>query len=159
MHEESALSEEAAQNPCGPQLAAIYRISSALFAKTEIEALLAETLEVSLQTTDAEAGSILLYDPEENHLVFRQVVGSAAAYLMGMSVPMTSTGQCATVFKTGLAEIREEGFDPNYDKGSGFHTRCTLTTPIRNFGAQPVGVIQMLNKRTGVFDVGDKELM
>src|SRR5690242_996647 len=142
--------EATTQRPPAPsaslQLAAIHRISSALYAKTDVEELLSETLDVSLQTTDAEAGSLLLFDPAQDALVFRQVLGSAAKYLQGKSVPLTSSGQCATVFKTGVALIRQEGFDTTYDEETGFRTRCTLTTPIRAFGERPLGVIQMLNK-------------
>lgn len=146
-------------NPCGPQLAALYHISAALYSKTDVEEMLSETLEAALQTTDAEGGSILLYDPAEDHLVFRQVLGDVADYLKGKSVPLSSRGQCATVFKTGRSEIVEEGFDPDYDKITGFHTRCTLTTPIRVFGKETLGVIQMLNKRSGIFDKADQELL
>lgn len=156
---ERAGSPEAAHSPESKQLAAIHRISSALYAKTDVQELLMETLEASLETTDAEAGSILLFDPEKDALVFRQVLGPAAGYLTGKSVPLTSVGQSATVFKTGEAVIRQEGFDTGYDDETGFRTRCTLTTPIRTFGQQPLGVIQMLNKRSGNFDEGDLELL
>ena len=159
MSEESILTQGLDINPCGPQLSAIYRISAALYAKTDVEELLSETLEAALQTTDAEGGSILLYNPTEQSLVFRQVLGDAAVSLRGTSIPLSSTGQCATVFKTGHSEIVETGFDLNYDEKTGFHTRCTLTTPIRAFGEEPLGVIQMLNKRSGVFDRADQELL
>jgi signal transduction histidine kinase len=148
-----------ALNPCGPQLSAIYRISAALYAKTDVEELLAETLEAALQTTDAEGGSILLYDPVEKHLVFRQVLGEAADYLKGKTVPLSSEGQCAKVFKSGISEIVETGFDPKFDQGAHFHTRCALTAPIRAFGKNPLGVVQMVNKRSGVFDAADRELL
>jgi sigma-B regulation protein RsbU (phosphoserine phosphatase) len=159
MSDESILMQGLEHNPCGPQLATIYRISAALYAKTDMEELLSETLEAALQTTDAEGGSILLYDPVEDHLVFRQVLGPAASALKGETIPLSSPGQCATVFKTGHSEIVQEGFDLIYDKKTGFHTRCTLTTPIRAFGEQPLGVIQMVNKRSGVFDRADQELL
>jgi signal transduction histidine kinase len=159
MSDESILTQGLEHNPCGPQLATIYRISAALYAKTDMEELLSETLEAALQTTDAEGGSILLYDPVEDHLVFRQVLGPAASALKGETIPLSSPGQCATVFKTGHSEIVEKGFDLIYDKKTGFHTRCTLTTPIRAFGEQPLGVIQMVNKRSGVFDKADQELL
>jgi signal transduction histidine kinase len=152
-------------NPCGPQLAAIYRISAALYAKTDVEELLSETLEAALRTTDAEGGSILLYDSVANHLVFRQVLGTAGGSLLGTPIPLSSPGQCATVFKSGHSEIAEKGFDSDFDEKTGFHTRCTLTTPICAFGEQPLGVIQMVNKRprdsdaARIFDRADQELL
>lgn len=44
MSEESILTQGLDSNPCGPQLSAIYRISAALYAKTDVEELLSETL-------------------------------------------------------------------------------------------------------------------
>ena len=165
MPDENILAQGPELNPCGPQLAAIYRISAALYAKTDVDELLSETLEAALRTTDAEGGSILLYDPVANHLLFRQVLGTAGGSLLGTSIPLSSPGQCATVFKTGRSEIAVKGFDPDFDEKTGFHTHCTLTTPIRAFGEQPLGVIQMVNKRSResdparVFDRADQELL
>lgn len=149
----------AGANPYPLQLAAINRISAALFAKTDVDELLTETLEVSMQTTFAEGGSILLFDPEIEELVFRHVSGPVAGSLQGKSVPLTSTGHCATVFRTGVAQIASAGFDTSFDRATGFRTEMTLTTPIRTFDGPPIGVIQLVNKRPGPFDESDKELL
>jgi len=143
----------------GDRLEAVNRICAALYAKTDIDDLLTETLEISRSTTDSEAGSILLLDPEMDCLVFRQVLGPASECLLGKTVPLASSGQCATVFRTGQSEVRQEGFDPNYDLMSSFRTRATLTTPIRMADKKSVGVIQLLNKRSGPFDERDLELL
>src|SRR5690348_16259132 len=104
-----------ADHPCGAHMRAIHRISAALFAKTDMDQVLRETLDVSLQITNADAGSILLYDPVAQHLVFRYAVGPVAHKLIGQPLPLTSTGKCATVFKTGQSDISEGGFDPQWD--------------------------------------------
>src|SRR5207248_848250 len=145
--------------PCGAQLDAIHRISSALFAKADVDVLLHETLAVSLQTTDAEAGTIYLYEPKEKRLIFRHVLGPAAAALEGEAIRVPSSAVCAQVFEKGVTQISESGFSTVEDERTGFHTRQTLTTPIRNFGGQAIGVIQVLNKRTAPFDARDLELI
>lgn len=44
-------------------------------------------------------------------------------------------------------------FDPSADRATGYTTRSTLVSPIREDDESPVrGVIQVLNKRDGVFD-------
>jgi signal transduction histidine kinase len=146
-------------NPCSAQLNAIHQISSALFAKVDVDEMLRETLNVSIRTTDAEAGTIYLYDPQQDRLVFRHIYGPAADHLIGATVSPDSEARCATVFRTGVTEINHTGFDRAFDEQSGYHTERSLTSAIRNFGGQPIGVIQVLNKRTGQFDLRDRELM
>ncbi len=150
-----------ADSPCSAHIRAIHRISSALFAKTDMDQVLRETLEVSLQITNADAGSILLYVPEQQQLVFRYAVGSVAHKLIGLPLPLTSKGKCATVFNTGRSDISVGGFDPQFDSVTEYSTKSTLTTPIRNFSDQPIGVIQVLNKLEppNLFDDHDQELL
>lgn len=150
------------ETPCSGYLKALERISAALFAKTDVAEMLRNTLQVAIETTDADAGSILLYEPEQNALVFRHVIGPVSEKLLDTVLPLTSEGRCATVFKTKQAEISEEGFDPNFD--DLYHTVCALTVPICNFGGDPIGVIQVLNKHTNDehtnrFHSQDKELL
>src|SRR5437588_12450056 len=85
------------------QIAAVHRISGALFSKIDLDTLLRETLHVSLESIDADAGSILLYDSEKRKLVFRYVVGPAAPRLTGLEIDAEQEprGNAATVFHTG----------------------------------------------------------
>src|SRR5690349_6197253 len=143
--------------PCTAQMNAIHRISSALFAQADVDTMLKETLEVSMQTADADAGSILLYDRNSKQLIFRHALGPEGAKLVGRPVNLDGTGKAATVFKTGKSDISVEGFDQPTDIVDP--TRSTLTTAIKNFGGQPIGVVQVLNKRNGLFDNRDRELL
>ena len=49
-------------------------------------------------------------------------------------------------------------FDPSVDKASGYRTRCMLTLPLVDHKDALVGVMQVLNKRDGVFDAYDEAL-
>jgi signal transduction histidine kinase len=145
------------------QLNAMHRISAALFSKTDLGSLIRETLHVSLQTVDADAGSILLYDKDSRKLVFRYVLGAAAPALTGTSVdPENSHGKAATVFRTGQSLItlstRTDSYDESVDRATGYHTDSILTVPLQNLG-EPIGVMQAINKRHGVFDKEDQELL
>jgi phosphoserine phosphatase len=49
-------------------------------------------------------------------------------------------------------------FNQAIDKVSGFRTRCMLTLPLIGHDDALVGVLQILNKRRGVFDAHDEQL-
>ncbi len=49
-------------------------------------------------------------------------------------------------------------FDPGVDKSTGYHTRCMLTLPLIDHKDVLVGVMQVLNKKDGVFDEDDEVL-
>src|SRR5258706_10293201 len=144
---------------CGAQLDAIHRISSALFAQTDVDRMLVETLEVSVRTAGAEAGSILFYERSKNQLVFRHALGPVGERLIGQTVSLAGAGKCATVFRTGVSDISNEGFDEPEITRNTFHTRSTLTSAIKNFGGDPIGVVQVVNKVGGSFGPRDQELL
>ena len=49
-------------------------------------------------------------------------------------------------------------FDKTVDEETGYRTRSILCGPIKNLGGETVGVIQVINKRTGPFCQPDEEL-
>jgi adenylate cyclase len=49
-------------------------------------------------------------------------------------------------------------FDQTVDEETGYRTRSILCGPIKNLGGETVGVIQVINKRTGPFCKPDEEL-
>lgn len=132
------------------QIEAAHRISAALSSRLTLSELLAETLGVSLQTVEADAGSILLYNPDTERLVFKHVIGKTE--LIGDEIdPLTDkSGRAATVFRTGVSSISDaNSYNPEKDLKTGFHTLSLLTVPLKNYGGEPIGVLQTLNKRGG----------
>jgi signal transduction histidine kinase len=53
---------------------------------------------------------------------------------------------------------KDKRFSPRVDKHTGFKTRSIVCVPIKHKG-RLIGVLQVLNKRTGPFDEGDLELL
>jgi len=49
-------------------------------------------------------------------------------------------------------------FDQQVDRSSGFRTRCTLTVPLIDHAGALVGVMQVLNRIDGTFQVADEQL-
>ena len=84
------------------QIDAVHRISAALYSKNDLDALLRETLRVALETVEANAGSILLFDREKRKLVFRYVMGEKAAELVGVEIdPEDGRAKVAAAFRSG----------------------------------------------------------
>src|SRR5579884_388400 len=145
------------------QLLAVHRISAALFSITDLDILLRETLRVSLDTVEADAGSILLYDAQKRRLVFRYVIGKTELIGLEIDPHEDRTARAAEVFRTGVslltADTRREGHNNSFDAATGYQTQNLLTVPLKKPGGEPIGVMQALNKRGPSFDSSDQELL
>ncbi len=144
------------------QIDAVHRISAALFSKTDLDSLLGEALHVSLETVEADAGSIWLYDSDRRKLICRNVYGGKEE-LVGFEIdPEKPDAKAAAVFRTGKPTITDtttEVYDSTADQTYGYQTNKLLTIPLKNLGGETIGVLQILNKRFGQFDEDDQELM
>ncbi len=163
MTEESVKALQARLEMRERQVDAMHQISAALFSKTSLDDLLRETLTVSLQTVEADAGSILLYDREKHVLVFRYVIGGATQLIGREFDPRTDmSGNASRVYCTGEALITPDTsmtkHNPRFDKDTGYVTKNMLTVPLKNMN-ETIGVMQALNRRAGQFDKDDQDLL
>ncbi|MDH7568509.1 MAG: ATP-binding protein [Armatimonadota bacterium] len=145
------------------QIDAVHRISQALYTKTRLDDLLRETLQVSLEVVGANAGSIIIYDPDKEKLVFKYVVGPAAAAITGMMME-PNRGIAGQVFQTGIPQITEdvkkdEHHNREVDRQSGYRTQTMVTVPLKAAEGKPIGVMQTLNKAEGHFTEQDLEVL
>lgn len=157
----AALATEPAAGPrsrLSPQdLQAILDVTRHLAAPFELSALLAEVTAAARRVLRSERASVWLHDAATNELVLevasdirhvripigRGLVGAAA-----QSGRLLNTPDC-------YADAR---FDRSVDIQSGFHTRCSLALPLIDHRGAMVGVMQVLNKRGGVYDAADEAL-
>jgi hypothetical protein len=117
------------------------RTSEALFQHNSVDSMVRQTLNTALEVLGAEAGSLQLYDAQEDSLVFRYVVGPATERLTGYSMP-ASQGIAGQVFRTGVPDLTEHadqraGFNPDIDKVSGYHTESMMTVPVKRPEGNP----------------------
>ncbi len=145
------------------ELDAVHRISSALSSIVDLDEMLRETVEVSLEVVGANAGSLYLYEPETDELVFRYVVGDKADVLTGMRFK-ADQGIAGEVFQTGIPMItrdvtEDERHLTTVDQQTQYVTRNMVTVPLKSIEGEPIGVMQILNKNEGNFDDQDLELL
>ena len=134
------------------QWTAIERISHALFHTIDVDQLVETTLRIALEEVNAEAGSILLADEEKEQLVFQYSIGDKPVP-RGTAIPWHH-GISGAVFRSGEARIserveRQTDHLRHIDDSTGFTTRDMVTVPLRRWRGQPIGVMNVLNKRGG----------
>ncbi len=157
------MSEDAARQlvQARRQLEAVQRVSAALTSISDLDVLMRQALETAMDVVEAEAGSILLHDLEQNVLVFRHVVGPVASALLGTSLDLSlGKGIAGDVFRTGKGRISPDvGADADHvgtvDARTGYETHSLMTAPLKARSGPALGVIQLVNKRLGDFDAGD----
>jgi len=145
------------------QIDAVYRTAAALSSRTDLDDLLRQTLQVSLDTVGAGAGSILLHSDEQDQLVFRYVIGGAGEDLVGVEIP-PDQGLCWQAFRSGEALIsgdvaKESQHLRALGEQLGYATRNMVTMPLKRRDGAPIGVMQVLNKASGDFEASDCELL
>jgi len=135
-------------------LAAAQRMSEVFSQETRLQDLMEQALRIALDVVNAENGSVLLADPEHQQLVFYHSIGDKPVP-PGTAVPWDE-GIAGTVFKTGRPEIvpdaqRDARHFKKVDEATGATTHDMITIPLKQWEGDPIGVIQVMNKRGDEF--------
>jgi signal transduction histidine kinase len=145
------------------EIEAVQRIANELGRQTDVDGIVRTALQVALDTLNANAGSVLLYDQEQDTLVFRYVVGGAGESLVG--VPLDLDGSIAgRVFREGRTYIssdvsKEQNHSLEIEHRTRYVTTNMVTCPLIISTGEVVGVLQVLNKETGDFDHDDVAML
>ncbi|MBI3328701.1 MAG: GAF domain-containing sensor histidine kinase [Nitrospinae bacterium] len=145
------------------ELEAAGRVSQALSQHIKVDELVETALRTALEVVGAEAGSVLLAQPETKKLIFRHVIGEAAELLRGTAIPMDQ-GLAGAVFTSGEPQVTGDAAQDSrhlasIDGFTGFKTRDMITLPLKRWEGEPIGVLQVLNKRMGRLDEDDVSIL
>ncbi len=137
--------------------AVLIDVVSLIASEILLEPLLEKILAAATQLLDADRGSLFLYDRASNEL-YSRVAGGVTASEIRFPANAGIAGEC---FATGVPisindAYLDKRFNPAVDKGTGYQTRNILCMPIATKGGNKVGVMEILNKKEGVFTVGDQ---
>jgi putative nucleotidyltransferase with HDIG domain len=126
-----------------------------------IDVLLESIVKSATELIDAEAGSLLLVD-DEGGLWFKVALGDAGKKLKDKAVK-PGEGITGWVFDTGKSAIinnveNDERFSPHLDAETGFKTSSILSIPLI-YEKQTIGVLEVLNKKSGAFSQIDENLL
>ncbi len=130
----------------------LHEISHKISEKKPLPKLLKEIMESSKRLMNAEASSLLLYDPGDKKLHFQVATGEKGKTVSKYSVSLGDgiAGWVAKHKKQLLIEdcYNDPRFNPEYDKRTDFVTRSMICVPLIRKG-QLLGVMQVLNKKSG----------
>ena len=144
------------------EIEAAWRISEALFRHQKLEDLVEEALNTALDIVEAQAGAVLLANPETQELVFYHTVGEKSPK-SGSAVSWTQ-GIAGSVFQSGKPLVsRDVQHDSRHfgkiDEASGFTTHDMIALPLMRLKGEPIGVLEVLNKRQGQLDEQDVAIL
>lgn len=159
----------AADSKVADRLKKLIRANQSVAHIESLEELLPVLLDLVRDITDAEASSILLYDPEREVLSFAavkdEVLGEKAEELLHGSVELRlGEGIAGWVAQSKKAiNIKDAQNDPRFskeaDRKTGFVTRNLLCFPLL-YGEEVLGVINVLNSKVKpYFDSEDQDIL
>jgi signal transduction histidine kinase/putative methionine-R-sulfoxide reductase with GAF domain len=129
---------------------ALRQVGTALGTTLDLDDLLELVLSKVTELLEAERATLYLLDEQKNELVSRLVVGGQVRSIR-MKV---GHGIAGTVAQTGRPfriqdAYTDERFERQWDVLTGFRTTSMLAAPLKNHLGRTIGVIQVLNKKSG----------
>jgi phosphoserine phosphatase RsbU/P len=142
------------------QLSLLFEATRLLNSTLDLAELLELILKIARTEVKADRGTVYLVDSKN-----KQVWSIVAQGLdhQEIRVPF-GHGVAGRVAVTGeIINVEDayslEFFERSFDQKTGYHTKSLLCVPIRHSSGYIVGVIQLLNKIEGNFDVEDEDFL
>jgi len=140
----------------------LVEISVTLNSTLDLDRLLQFIVDSAADLVDSEGASILLVEMKTKDLVFAAATGTDRTTLAEIPVPLDSS-LAGTVFREERPLIiNEVASDPRHFREVGerinFKTRSLLGVPMR-IQDKVTGVLEAVNKRDGMFDENDQQIL
>ncbi len=135
-----------------------------LTSADNFDALLRDVLVISVSAVEAEGGTIYLHDPASSRLKFHYVLPSEAAKKMPFPDIADDFGVAGQAFRHRRTIISNQQFiksnsHPEIEAATGIKIRSMLTVPLMMEDEEPIGVVQIINKKSGEFTANDVSVM
>lgn len=137
------------------KLRRILAVTRDLARPFDLSAMLYTIVDAAKDLLDAEGGTVWQYQPADDMLEMRVARG-----LDAIRIPADRgiVGECVrTRAPINVPDCyADPRFNRDVDKASGQRTRCMLSLPLVGYDDKLVGVLQVVNRREGVFDADDE---
>ncbi len=141
------------------RLNALLIIAKNLSAEINLEVLLFKIMDEVQKILNVDRGTVFLFDEENNELWSKVAQGMKEEIRIpaekGIAGYVCQTGEIVNI----PAAYKDERFNPEVDKKTGYKTKSILAVPMRNRLGQVIGVLQVLNKKDGRFTKGNEDLL
>jgi isopentenyl phosphate kinase/serine phosphatase RsbU (regulator of sigma subunit) len=142
------------------ELKALQTVSQVMATSISLGELLRLIVDKLTETIGAEKGTLYLIDSAKNEL-YSEILQDKGVTEIRVKI---GEGLAGTVAQTGttinLANAYDDPrFNPIFDRASGFLTRSVITAPMRNPKGDVIGVVQVINKKEGLFSTNDEKTL
>ncbi len=142
------------------KFACMQEIGSALGQTIQLDELLHLIMEKITRLMEAERSTLFLVDAATGELWSKIAQGGVDTEIrlgagQGLAGWVATTGKSINVRDA----YNDPRFNPEVDAQTGFTTRNMLCQPVRNQEGHIIGVVQVLNRRSGDFSVQDENLL
>lgn len=139
----------------------LVEVTGRLSSTLSLEELLGMILQAATELLDAETSSLFVLDEETGDLTVEVAAGEPAETVVKQRVP-AGKGIVGWVFANEEPAIVEDPtgdarFYDAIDEKTGFETRNLLAAPMRT-RERTIGVVEVINKRSGAFADRDVEV-
>lgn len=143
-------------------LKALQQVASSLTSELNLNQLLTKLLQSAIEVMHSTAGSLLLFDPATDELVFQVVQGGAGEALRNKRFPINQgiAGSVFTQHKPAIVnDVQQDERFLRIGESNHFSTVSLIAAPLMHKG-NPIGVIEVLNKKSGEpYDLDDQDAL
>jgi PAS domain S-box-containing protein len=143
-------------------LVILNQIAHTITSSLDIDEVVRRTMAGINEILEVEAGSILLLDEQTNDLYFKITLRGENKQITSFRLAW-GEGIAGWVVANGLPAVSnnarsDKRFCSTIDETIGFRTSTVLGAPLVVHG-KPIGAIEVINKRSGPFNLDDMELL
>ena len=137
-------------------LVTLVELSREIGVHSDLDTLLRRVEAAALHILDCERLTVFVSEPLANILRSRLATGGHE-----IRIPADQGIVGATFRNNHIINVADAPADPRFydaiDRQTGFRTRSLLSVPLRGIDNEAIGVLELLNKRDGVFTADDEE--
>ena len=135
-------------------------VMCSLAAERDLNMLLVKIMHQTSAVMDADRSTLFLVDEAKQQIWSKVAEGAALSEIRiplgsGIAGHVAATGETVNIPDA----YNDPRFNPEVDRKTGYHTRTILCIPMKSKEGKILGVLQVLNKRHGVFTREDEDLL
>ncbi|MFN3476788.1 MAG: ATP-binding protein [Candidatus Methylomirabilales bacterium] len=140
--------------------AVLLDIIKAISAETDLDRLLQLIMQETTRVMEAERSTLFILDRDRGELWSKVALGLEHQLIRlklgtGIAGSVALTGETLNIPEA----YQDPRFNPEVDRQTGYRTRTILCMPVRHKDGRVVGVLQVLNKKRGVFNQDEEGLL
>lgn len=142
------------------RLLILLKVGQRLAAERDLDRLLSMIIEETTAALDAERSSLFLID-RERHEMWAKIAQGVGVTEIRFPLGVGIAGMVGILGETiNIPDAYNDArFNPEFDLRTGFRTRSILCAPMTDRHGELTGAVQVLNKKSGRFNMDDEALL